>query len=165
MFDKRLKTHIYLNQLKVETLQPHPVVANFNYPFGIMVFSHKQLSSDSYATLVNSIMPTILNKFITLFQHTTDSLQLLVGNQQNMTGNTTQYQPPYQTSFAPDTSIPNLPSTSYHVHQQHQPATAVQQQHQQQATASTMPPPTAGGSGLSYNQATGNFTILILFLQ
>ena len=153
---------LHLATIKVETLPAHPTLSAYNYPFGIIVFTHTDLNSEHYAMLVNSVMPTILNKFLVLFQHTPDTLNLLVGDSQSITGNTTQYQPPYRTNFAPATTMQSIPGPSGYKPQQ-QPVHAQQQQYpsvpevQQQAPqAPGAPPQIANQTGLSYNQATGN---------
>ena len=144
-----------LKSIKVNTLDPYPSLSGYNYPFGIMVFSHQHINSERYAALVNSIMPTILHKFISLFDHTPDSLNLLLSTPSNqITGNSAQYQPAYSTNFAPANFAPatQVQSTSDYnplIQQTNENSTA-----SHGSTAGLQQD--ASALGLQYNQATGN---------
>ena len=142
---------LYLNKLKVQTLQPHQSLAGFNYPFGIIVFSHIQLSVERYGSLVRSIMPSILHKFLTLYNHTIDSLNILQSpsKSQAITGNTVQYQPAYSTNFLPATTAQSIPSTAAVTQSQHTGLIDINQ------PVPSQQGPSASQAGLSYNQATG----------
>ena len=142
---------LYLNKLKVQTLQPHQSLAGFNYPFGIIVFSHIQLSVERYGSLVRSIMPTILHKFLTLYDHTLDTLSILrsPSKPQTITGNTVQYQPAFSTNFLPATTAHSVQSTATVTQSQHTSSLDITQ------PAASQQGPSGSRAGLSYNQATG----------
>ena len=63
------------NFIRVDSPTPHNCLAGLQYPFGLIVFTSKNLNSQSYATLVTSIMPSILAQFLDLYEHTVDSIK------------------------------------------------------------------------------------------
>ena len=140
-------------------MDPYPTLSGYNYPFGIMVFSHQHMNSERYVALVNSIMPTILHKFISLFDHTSDSLSLLLSTPSNqITGNSAQYQPAYSTNFAPATQVQSTSDYNPLIQQTNENTTA-----SHGSTAGLQQD--ASALGLQYNQATGNQFFLFTFLK
>ena len=67
--------------IQVDTLLPHKCLEYHQHPFGLIVFSHRQLSTEKYASLVNSIMPAILSNFLHLYDHTVDSIKPFLAKQ------------------------------------------------------------------------------------
>ena len=85
--------------IQVDTLAPHNCLAGLQYPFGLIIFSHKPLNIDSYTSLASYMMPHILTKFLTLFDHSVYSIkQFLDKPIPSNTRNTVKYQPPSTTS-------------------------------------------------------------------
>ena len=67
--------------IQVDTLPPHKSLEYHQYPFGLIVFSHRQLNTNSYSSFATSIMPSILHKFLHLYDHTVDSIKLFLSKQ------------------------------------------------------------------------------------
>ena len=76
-------------------MAPHRCLSGFDYPFGLIIFSHKQLNTDSYSALATNIMPNILSKFLNLYEHTVDSIKPFLANPTAAnTRNQVKYAPP-----------------------------------------------------------------------
>ena len=76
---------IFLKKIKVDTIPPQEGLNNENYPFGLVIFSHKGLTLKSYKTLAQKAMEQILPYFNlqAYRQPPTGPNEVLVGSQPN----------------------------------------------------------------------------------